>query len=442
MATRQYIGARYVPKFYQNTVDGSTQWQANVVYEPLTWVTLVNGHMYLSKKQVPATVGTPAENIDYWLDVGSYNGMIEDLQEQIDVINEAIAPLVNRKFKFYGDSYGETYTVDSTTITGWLDKIGNIMGISASQYAGSQCASGYGFLGTNQNLQWKSMVNNATIDEDVTDVCFIGGDNDLVFSVTQVTALTNAFSETIALAKTKFPNAKIWVGFCAVDLSDSDTRYVNRCMEMYSKLATQNGAVFMSDLAYCLYDTSLLRMPSHPNNSGTTRLASAISSILKGGSYYQSINNKLATKDTSDSVVVATEFGDVYFSTFKDVLTLTFRGASPNTERFIAKFGTNGYSTVLDGMHTLNVAKITDLPLGHQGMIVLGTVPGFVNYTEGANQYWEPCSILVTYYRGYIQFKPLCLVSLVGYLEKTIKQIMLPSFKFNVPILEYSSYVQ
>ena len=91
MPTRQYIGARYVPKFYTNSVDGSAQWESNVVYEPLTYVTLINGHMYISKKQVPATVGSPSENIKYWLDIGSYNGFIEELQAQIDALDEAKA---------------------------------------------------------------------------------------------------------------------------------------------------------------------------------------------------------------------------------------------------------------------------------------------------------------------------------------------------------------
>lgn len=95
MATRQYIGARYVPKFYQNSVDGSANWQSNVVYDPLTYVTLTNGHMYISKKQVPATVGTPASNAEYWLDVGSYNGFIDELQAEIDNINNISIPAIN-----------------------------------------------------------------------------------------------------------------------------------------------------------------------------------------------------------------------------------------------------------------------------------------------------------------------------------------------------------
>ena len=94
MATRQYIGARYVPKFYQNSVDGSAQWESNIVYEPLTFVTLTNSHMYISKKQIPATVGSPVSNIEYWLDVGSYNGFIEELQDEIDTINNTTIPAI------------------------------------------------------------------------------------------------------------------------------------------------------------------------------------------------------------------------------------------------------------------------------------------------------------------------------------------------------------
>ena len=100
MATRQYIGARYVPKFYVNSVDGSASWESNVVYQPLMFVTLQNGHMYISRKEVPATVGTPAQNVDYWLDMGSYNGFIESLQEQIDELEGDMTSLTNNVANF------------------------------------------------------------------------------------------------------------------------------------------------------------------------------------------------------------------------------------------------------------------------------------------------------------------------------------------------------
>ena len=78
---RQYIGARYVTKIYENSQDPSTaEWEANVNYEPLTMVTYNNGS-YISKKEVPGSVGNPAANTSYWVQTGFYNGQIADLQQ-------------------------------------------------------------------------------------------------------------------------------------------------------------------------------------------------------------------------------------------------------------------------------------------------------------------------------------------------------------------------
>ena len=91
MAVRQYIGARYVTKIYENTLDpSSAEWQSGVTYEPLTMVTYLNSS-YLSKKEVPGSVGDPAANPSYWVVTGAYNGQILNLQNQIDAINSVIA---------------------------------------------------------------------------------------------------------------------------------------------------------------------------------------------------------------------------------------------------------------------------------------------------------------------------------------------------------------
>lgn len=109
MSHLQYIGARYVPIFYDNSVDHSTEWEPNVRYDPMVWVTLSNGHMYLSKKTVPDTVGSPAMNMDYWLDVGSYDGYITLLQNQIDTITALLG--------------SEPLQTQATTITGAINEI-------------------------------------------------------------------------------------------------------------------------------------------------------------------------------------------------------------------------------------------------------------------------------------------------------------------------------
>lgn len=76
MPARQYIGARYVTKVYENSLDpSSAEWEAGINYEPLTMVTYNMGS-YLSKKDVPASVGDPASNPQYWAQTGFYNGQI------------------------------------------------------------------------------------------------------------------------------------------------------------------------------------------------------------------------------------------------------------------------------------------------------------------------------------------------------------------------------
>ena len=87
MAVRQYIGARYVPKFYENSENSlSCEWESGASYEALEIVTYLNSS-YTSKKPVPATVGNPASNSEYWALTGAYNSQVEDYRRAVERIN-------------------------------------------------------------------------------------------------------------------------------------------------------------------------------------------------------------------------------------------------------------------------------------------------------------------------------------------------------------------
>lgn len=75
MAIRNYVGARYVPKFAD-----PVEWQANTSYEAMVIVTY-NNASYTSKVPVPPTVGNPAENSKYWALTGNYNAQIEEYRK-------------------------------------------------------------------------------------------------------------------------------------------------------------------------------------------------------------------------------------------------------------------------------------------------------------------------------------------------------------------------
>lgn len=119
MPIRQYIGARYVTKIYENSLDpSSAEWEASVNYEPLTLVTYNNGS-YLSKKEVLATIGDPATNPSYWVQTGFYNGQIANLQNQITAINALIKTMAVTPEMF--GAVGDGATDDTTAIQNAID---------------------------------------------------------------------------------------------------------------------------------------------------------------------------------------------------------------------------------------------------------------------------------------------------------------------------------
>lgn len=85
MATAQYIGARYVPKFFDGAANA--EWQPNIVYEPLTIVTWL-GSSWTSKKTVPASVGAPNLNSEYWINTGNFNQQVQDFINEVQTVQE------------------------------------------------------------------------------------------------------------------------------------------------------------------------------------------------------------------------------------------------------------------------------------------------------------------------------------------------------------------
>jgi len=193
MATRQYIGARYVPTF-ANPI----QWNSSISYEALTIVTNA-GSSYTSRKPVPA--GTPLTNSEYWVNTGNFNAQVQELQNeidnvsnQVDINTDAIAEIAGsllsgKKVVIYGDSNSDqTASVSSQTLQpNWVTKF---IAMNPSTTVTNRSVSGRRVSGAGGVA---SAINSAT-DLNVYDIMIIfAGVNDWQHSV----PLGNASSSTV-----------------------------------------------------------------------------------------------------------------------------------------------------------------------------------------------------------------------------------------------------
>ena len=98
---RQYVGARYVPKFADPAA-----WASGTSYEAMTIVTY-NNSSYTSKIPVPPTVGDPADNPDYWALTGNYNAQVEQYRQEVEKYRQEIGYVTPQMFGAIGDGVAD-----------------------------------------------------------------------------------------------------------------------------------------------------------------------------------------------------------------------------------------------------------------------------------------------------------------------------------------------
>ena len=303
----QYIGARYVPYYYENSLDPtSTEWEPNVHYEALTVVTLPNNHSYISKKDVPDTIGTPASNAEYWLDTGSDNAYIQDLQDQIDLIvldvsaaQGDISNLQTDTQQLYkmqqnlsthnviivSDSYGDTPN-------DWPDKLAALAGWDSDHYH-NLSVSGSAFYGNaGAGPHFIDQITNYGGDRDeITDIIVCGGINDAYYD-SNTPALNQAIADFCDYAKAEYPNATIHIGFIGHILQSSPHlngrtwKKVQFTCRTYYYQAALNGVNILNNVEYALSQivTALDADGLHPSATGSVLLGNAIFEALTTGS--------------------------------------------------------------------------------------------------------------------------------------------------------------
>ena len=158
MSVRQYIGARYVPRF-SDVNNGN--WSNIYSYEPLIIVKNGNDY-YTSKKSVP--VGIAITNTEYWALTGNYNGAIASLDQKIDTVKTELETdisdlrsgewLTGKRVIIFGDS---TIATESASYVTYMENVARATGCTIENHAvgGTTMANG-----TNNGV---SVIGNTTL---------------------------------------------------------------------------------------------------------------------------------------------------------------------------------------------------------------------------------------------------------------------------------------
>lgn len=198
----QYVGARYVPVFYQNP-NGTWDWLSGVQYEPLT-IVKYGTSTYTSRQLVPASIGSPNTAPEYWALTGDYNGAIVDIQNRLNEMDSNISVLNGSdKNVAYGRSIlliGDSYATGSGTPggVGWMQPVKNFLSTYGATVYGTG-VSGSSLAGGGYLLQYQALSHSQK--ESLSDIYICGGANERNFTEQQVReAATNFMSEVRAVS--------------------------------------------------------------------------------------------------------------------------------------------------------------------------------------------------------------------------------------------------
>lgn len=398
MALHQYIGARYVPKFYENSV-GTAEWRSGVIYEPLTIVTW-NGNSYTSKRVVPANIGDPSLNPDYWVATGIFNDQLQQIQDDVtqlhtdlDDLTEDLSPVLHpRHFILIADSYGG---IPDTSNTLLLDKLAAIL---EADYYAARYKSGIGFTNVNNMGTFLEELQAVTVpDADaITDILVIGGANDFGNVMSDIEAAIDTF---MTYATTTYKNAKVYiahVGNSRNNRTAIDKR--SKCSILAYRRCALYGAHYLNNTEYTLHSTEFLQNDGvHPTAAGIDLIETSVAEAYVSGAanirYSKSIAPVFNTGQslyTNPSIAADIEFVQVEID--NGVTSFSFKGGQVLEISVPGGTVTSGLVTLYNLPYKLVVGTTTAQygilcmaeALGSGGSI-LGTFPCIMYVDDNGN---------------------------------------------------------
>lgn len=332
MAIREYIGARYVPKFV-GTYD------VTQIYEALDVVDNGLGTSYIAK--IPTPAGTPLTDTTHWAIYGASSGAVINLQNQIDLLRtdvNVLQAIAHKRFILIGDSYANGH--QATPADGWFQIFKNSFNLVAGQvYSAGE--GGYGFIGNDVTKTFLNAIislESAVTDPDtITDIVVCGGYNDFGKAVSDI---QSAISSFITYCDVHYPNAIIHIGMIGYNAQqlDSVRRYIPQTIKAYYAGNYGTRVQILNDVEYALRGAyGFMHSDTiHPSVSGYHALGKAIVSAFLGGSGF--CEDKTLPGEAANTVDLVDRHRGFYEVLYKHEIALTF-GA--DIDRFNFQAGTS-----------------------------------------------------------------------------------------------------
>lgn len=299
---RQYVGARYVPKFTQK--NGGT-WSNTYSYEALE-IVKYGDDFYTAKRPVPT--GIALTDSYYWVLTGNYNGAMQSLSDRIDTCENHIDTLSHevdtckRTAYYFGNSY--TYGINEESGKGLYFRTKQLFNKSNVQTSG-----GAGFLNyTNHNITFQTLLNNVLAspnrlpDDEVTDVIVLSAWGDTMAIKNRggltgacISAFENALGNFATTCRNSFPNLKRIVlslveirGKRDITNTSEGTSYYHEPFmthSLFKSIANKYGIEYTGWVGWegFMRGTNLVQTDYyHPTNAGNIILSQALISALCG----------------------------------------------------------------------------------------------------------------------------------------------------------------
>lgn len=380
MSTRQYIGARYVPKFFDDG-KGSSEWVSGLAYEPLTVVTHL-GNSFTSKKPVP--VGVDILDTEYWCVTGNYNEQVESYRQEVSNLRTYVNSKRNKKRVIICvyDSLGDGYNSATDVRHGWfywLKQLHPEFTVIGANYPGAGLP---GFTsGINNKSFFVSLSEGVTLPDnidatDVTDIWVAGGTND--FWNGDETLFDTNLKEFMDYAKATYPYASVKLAvFCSPNyaLAPNQTKWKGGIEAFYSRIKKYGGE-FIANTSRMLCDNSKFGVQEsgldvHLTNDGYEFYSPyLINAFLSGsGDYHFVFNTNGTNVITAQSVIDIDDYPIFTYDVYPDHYVIQIGSTVQPGEFCVASANvTTGAMSIIDVIMD-NSGTVRIAPLERKGSI-------------------------------------------------------------------------